>query len=101
GLLLVAIFAYLILAPVVLLLVDAVTVHFADVARSRQSLGEVTGYYLHRVLFSPISRDLFWWPLAHTAIISVGAIFIAFLVGVPIGWLLSRTDLMGKRWFST
>lgn len=101
GLLLLAVFGYLILAPVVLLLADAITVHFADVARSKQPLGELTVYYLRRVLFSPISRDLFWWPLANTAIISAAAIIIAFLVGAPIGWLLSRTDLIGKKWFST
>ena len=99
--LLLVVFGYLILAPVVLLLVDAVTVNFADLARTGQELGALTLYYLHRVLVSPISRDLFWWPLAHTAIISAGAIVIAFLVGGPIGWLLARTDLMGKRWFST
>ncbi|WP_439630745.1 ABC transporter permease [Shinella sp.] len=98
---LLVVFGYLILAPVLLLLVDAVTVHFADLARTKQDLGELTLYYLNRVLLSPISRDLFWWPLAHTAIISAAAIVIAFLVGAPIGWLLSRTDLMGKKWFST
>lgn len=98
---LLALFAYLIFAPIVLLLSDAITVHFADVARTKQPLGELTIYYLRRVLFSPISRDLFWWPLANTAIISAAAITIAFLVGAPIGWLLSRTDLIGKRWFST
>jgi iron(III) transport system permease protein len=101
ALLLLAVFGYLILAPVLLLLVDAVTVHFPDTARSGQDLGALTLYYLNRVLLSPISRDLFWWPLAHTAVISVAAIMIAFLVGGPLGWLLSRTDLMGKKWFST
>lgn len=101
GLLLLAIFVYFILAPVVLLLVDAVQVHFADVARSGQDLGELTLYYFRRVLFSPVARDLFWLPLGHTAMISVGAIIVAFAVGGPIGWLLSRTDLPGRRWFST
>lgn len=101
ALLLLAVFGYLILAPVLLLLVDAVTVHFPDIARSGQDLGALTLYYLNRVLLSPISRDLFWWPLAHTAVISVAAIVIAFLVGGPLGWLLSRTDLVGKKWFST
>lgn len=101
ALLLLVVFGYLILAPILLLLVDAVTVHFADLARTRQGLGDLTLYYLNRVLISPISRDLFWWPLAHTAIISAAAIVLAFLVGAPIGWLLSRTDLPGKTWFST
>lgn len=101
GLALVAVFAYLILAPVLLLLADAVTVHFADTARTGQQLGTFTLYYLNRVLLSPIAQDLFWWPLANTAIISAGAIAIAFLVGGPIGWLLARTDLIGKKWLST
>ncbi len=38
GVALLAVFCYLILAPVLLLLVDAVTVHFPDIARSKQDL---------------------------------------------------------------
>lgn len=101
GLALLIIFTYFILAPVFLLLGDAVQVHFADVMRSGQDLGDFTLYYLNRVIASPISLELFWRPLGNTAMISLGAIVLAFLVGGPIGWLLSRTDLPGRRWFST
>lgn len=101
GIILAVIFAYLIVAPVVLLLSDAILVQFADRARSGQEVGELTFYYLNRALFSPISSDIFWRPLWNTAIIAVGTIFIALVTGIPLAWLLSRTNLPGKKWLST
>jgi iron(III) transport system permease protein len=101
GLVLMALFAYLIAAPIVMLLSDAVLVQFADQARARQPMGDLTLYYAHRVFLSPISLQVFWRPLSHTATIAFGAIAIALTVGVPMGWLISRTDLPGKAWFST
>ncbi len=63
GIILAIAFAYLIAAPIVLLLSDAMIVQFADRARSGQQIGEVTFYYLNRAFFSAISTDVFWRPL--------------------------------------
>lgn len=101
GIVLSIVFAYLIVAPIVLLLSDAVLVQFADRARSGQQIGELTLYYINRALFSPISTDIFWRPLWNTAIIAVGSILFALATGIPLAWLLSRTNLPGKKWFST
>lgn len=98
---LLVVFAYLIAAPVLLLLGDAIKVHFADQMRTGQPLGAFTTYYLERALLSPIAQDIFWGPLLNTAAISVGTILVSLAIGAPLGWLLSRTDLPGKRWFST
>lgn len=84
-----------------LLLSDAVIVQFADRARSGQQIGELTFYYLNRAFFSAISTDVFWRPLWNTAIIAVGSIAFALVTGIPLAWLLSRTNLPGKKWFST
>lgn len=101
AILLLILFSYLIVGPVFLLLSEAFKVQFADQARTGQSAGEFTLYYFQRVMFSPISQNIFWEPLFNTATISLGAIIVALIVGIPLGWLLSRTDLPGKRWFST
>lgn len=101
GIALVVLFAYLIAAPILLLVADAFIVQFADQARAGQQMGELTLYYVERVFLSRISMDVFWRPLMHTALISVSAITIALAVGVPLGWLMSRTDLPAKKWFST
>jgi iron(III) transport system permease protein len=101
GVILMALFAYLIVAPIVMLLSDAFLVQFADQARARQPMGEPTLYYARRVFLSPIAREVFWRPLSHTATIAFGAITVALTVGIPMGWLISRTDLPGRAWFST
>lgn len=101
GVVLVVLFSYLIAAPVLLLVSDAFLVQFADQARARQPMGELTLYYVNRVFLSPISMDVFWRPLMHTAMIAFSAIAVALAVGLPLGWLISRTDMPAKKWFST
>lgn len=94
-------FAYLIAGPILLLLGDAVRVHFPDVRRAGLPEGSFTTYYLERATMSPIAQSIFWRPLMNTAQVAVGAIVVALLVGAPLGWLLSRTNLPGKSWYST
>nr|WP_248306342.1 iron ABC transporter permease [Devosia oryzisoli] len=98
---LLVVFIYLIAGPVFLLLGDAVQVQFAEQTRTGLAQGTLTTYYFERALFSPVAQDIFWVPLFNTLSVAVGAIVVALLVGAPLGWLLSRTDLPGKRWLST
>lgn len=93
--------AYLILAPVIMMLMDAFTVDFADQARASKLEGELTSYYLNRAMNSPIAKYIFWLPLMNTLFVSIVVIIATLLVGGLLGWLVSRTDLLGKRWFST
>jgi iron(III) transport system permease protein len=101
GTVLAALFAYLILAPVLLMLLDVVQVDFADQHRTGAVTGSFTWYYLQRATFSSISKYVFWIPLLNTALISVSVIVITLTLGGVLGWLVSRTDLIGRSWFST
>ncbi len=101
GIILSLLFAYFILSPVLMMLFDAITIDFADQARVGGAEGAFTGYYLQRALVSQISRYIFWTPLLNTAIVSLCVIVITLALGSLLGWLVSRTDLLGKRWFST
>lgn len=101
GAILAILFAYLILAPVFLMLLDVVQVDYADQERAGKVTGSFTLYYLARATFSNISRYVFWIPLLNTALISVFVIAITLTLGGLLGWLVSRTDLVGRRWFST
>lgn len=94
-------FAYLILSPVLLMLFDSITIDFADKSRAGGETGTLTLYYFRRVLSSRISQYIFWIPLLNTAIVSLCVIVITLTLGSILGWLVSRTDLLGKRWFST
>lgn len=101
GVLAAALFAYLIVVPIISMLSDAMRVQFGDERRIKQDVGELTWYYIDRVFLSRISHDLFWEPLVNTLSVAAGAITLSMLVGGTLAWLLSRTDMFGRRWFAT
>ncbi|MCY4140512.1 MAG: ABC transporter permease subunit, partial [Rhodobacteraceae bacterium] len=101
GALMVVLFAYLVIVPIVTLLHDAVEVQFGDARRAKSEVGTWTLYYLNRTLASPIAQILFWEPLAHTLSVATGVIVVSLSIGVPLAWLLSRSDMFGRRWFAT
>jgi iron(III) transport system permease protein len=101
GVLMVLLFAYLIAVPIITLLHDAVEVQFGDNRRAGSDVGSWTLYYLNRAMFSPVADNLFWEPLTHTLSVAAGAISISITVGGVLAWLLSRTDMAGRRWFAT
>lgn len=101
GIVLLAFFAYLIVAPVTSLLLGGVQVGFGDDGKAGAPAGSFTSYYLERVFTSPVSPIIFFEPLLNTLMVTAVSIILAMAIGVPVSWLLGRTDLPAKRWFST
>lgn len=101
GILAALLFAYLIIVPIASLLIDAGRVQFGDERRIGSDPGEWTLYYINRALFSPVASSLFWTPLYNTLSVAFGAIAISLAIGGPLAWLVSRTDMLGRRWFAT
>lgn len=101
GLILLALFAYLIIAPVASLLLSSVQVAFGDEQASGQQAGEWTGHYFERVFADAVSPIIFYEPLLNTLLVAGVSIIGALLIGLPAAWLVSRTDLLGRRWFAT
>lgn len=95
-----AVLAYLVLAPIGAMLRDAVTVQFRDQAQTGQSLGEFTLYYLERTFSSKVSSVLFWKPLTNTLTVSVLAMVLSLVMGVLVAWLVVRTNIPGRRWLA-
>lgn len=96
-----ALFAYLIVVPILSILADAATVQFGDERRTAGATGTLTSYYLYRAFGSPVAYDLFWEPLYNTLKVAFGAIAISLSVGGVLAWLIARTDVFGRRWFAT
>ena len=101
GVVLAAIFAYFIAVPVFSLLLDAFQVQFGDERRIGEITGSWTDYYINRALLSPISQSLFWQPLSHTMRVALGVIVISLSLGSVLAWLVSRSNMFGKKWFAT
>ena len=89
---------YVIFISIVL---DSVRVQFGHERRLGKDFGDLTLYYLDRAFLSPVSVDLFWRPLLNTLSVAVGAISLSLLIGTVLAWLISRTDMFGRRWFAT
>lgn len=101
GIVLALLFAYLIAAPVLAMLVDAVVVQVPDARRIGAEPGTFTLYYLERALFSRVADPVFWTPLRNTLTIAFGGVAVALTLGSLFAWLLARTDMFGRRWFAS
>ena len=101
GVLALLLFTYLIVAPIISLLVDGAVVHRADTYTTGQAEGEWTSYYLWRVFVSPQAMAVFWQPLLNTLVIALCSIVLALSIGAAVAGLLVRTNMWGRRWFST
>jgi iron(III) transport system permease protein len=95
------VFAYLIVAPVISILLQAVLVQPGDAARLHQGEGSLTLYYMVRAFASRMSGILLWSPLVHTLTIAAGTVAMSVSLGVVLAWLVNRTDLFGRGWFAT
>ncbi|SEE49933.1 iron(III) transport system permease protein [Streptomyces sp. 2131.1] len=101
GILLVIALLYLVLAPLVAVLSDSAQVQHGDEGQARQDPGSFTSYYFWRVFRSPVARILFWEPLLHTVVVALGVTVVAVVLGGSMAWLLTRTNVMGRKWLST
>src|SRR3569623_1190485 len=101
GILASVLFAYLIVVPVISMLSDAILVQIGEERRAHASVGMPTLYYLARTFNSAVSSDLFWQPLVHPLEVAAGAIILAVTIGATMAWLLSRTDMLARRWLAT
>ncbi|WP_332305039.1 ABC transporter permease [Rhizobium sp. GR12] len=101
GVLTALLFTYLIVVPIISIVLDAVRVQFGHERRLGKDVGDLTLYYLDRAFFSPVATDLFWHPLFNTLTVALGAIVLSLVIGTVLAWLISRTDMFGRRWFAT
>lgn len=101
GIVLTCIFAYLILAPITSILINAVIVQSGDSFRIGSAVGDWTDYYLLRTLFSRMSSMLLWVPFLNTLSLAITTVLGTLMLGVTLAWLVNRTDMAGRRWLAT
>ena len=93
--------AYLILVPLIEMIKTTFTLAKSDLRRVKGSTeGEFTFYYWNRLLFSDVSRNMFWIPLRNSLIVALSTSALSITMGSLIAWLMVRTDLPGKKFFS-
>jgi iron(III) transport system permease protein len=63
-------------------------------------VGQLTLFYWYRVLISSIARSVFYEPALHSLLISVGMTAFSMGIGSLLAWVVVRTNVPWKRFFS-
>lgn len=92
---------YLIVLP----LLDMLSSTFELAQRDLRSVpggvaGQFTFYYWQRMLFSGLSKNLLYVPLLNSLEIGLGVSVCSIVLGSVLAWLMVRSDLPGKKFFS-
>ena len=97
----VVLLTYLIVFP----LVDMLSTTFQLAQRDLRAVpggqaGEFTFYYWQRLLASELTMNMLLLPLRNSLVIGVGVSVGAITLGSVLAWLMVRSDLPGKGFFS-
>ena len=94
--------SYLIIVPLVEIFATTFRVVQRDVRRIPGSKpGDFTLYYWTRLLFSELSSSLLYKPLLNSLFIAFSVSIISITMGGVMAWLLVRSDIKGKKFFSS
>lgn len=98
SLVLCALLIYLVGVPLLRIARATVTWHPEDarIARGFEE-GAFTLFHWKRTFLGVVSNELVYRPFLNTVVTSAGATLLALLIGCPLAWLLTRTDLPGRR----
>lgn len=91
---------YLIVVPLVQMVLGSFQVSSLDVPRLNQEEGSFTLYYWVKLLASRFSQTLLYAPLLNSLIIGISVSVLSIGTGAVLAWLMVRTDLPCKRFFS-
>lgn len=93
-----ALLAYLVVVPLVRITWDTVTWQPEDARLARGfEEGALTDFHWKRTFAGPVSRELVYQPFLNTLVTAAGTTLLAMVIGTPLAWLLTRTDLPGRR----
>jgi len=95
------ILTYLILVPLFDMLRSTFVITVADLRRIPGSqVGELTWFFWARVFLSDVSSSLLYFPLINSIIVGLSSAALAVTFGSLMAWLMLRSDLPGKKFFS-
>jgi len=91
---------YLIVLPLLDMISTTFTMAARDARRSGQEAGSFTLFYWQRLLGSNLSTKLLLQPLRNSLLIGFFVSFFSIAIGSLLAWLIVRTDLPFKKFFS-
>lgn len=91
---------YFIVLPLLDLISTSVTLAKRDVRMAGGHAGDFTLYYWKRIFASELTKNLLIEPLFHSLVIGFFVSVFAIGIGSILAWLMVRTDLPFKKFFS-
>ena len=91
---------YLIVLPLLDMISTSFTLAQKDARLAGGTAGSFTLYYWQRLLGSALTKQMLLQPLFNSLLIGVCVSFFAILIGSVLAWLMVRTDLPFKPFFS-
>lgn len=91
---------YLIVLPLLDMISTSFTLAQRDARLAGGQPGDFTLYYWHRLLASELTTKLLVQPLMNSLLIGVCVSVCAITLGSVLAWLMVRTDLPFKKFFS-
>ena len=91
---------YLIVLPLLDMVSTTFTLAQRDARLAGGEAGDFTFYYWQRLLASPLTKKMLIQPLLNSLLIGFFVSFFAILIGSVLAWLMVRTVLPFKRFFS-
>lgn len=92
--------SYLIVLPLLDMISTTFTLAQRDARVAGGATSEFTLYYWHRLLASEMTKQLLLQPLLNSLLIGVCVSVLAILIGSVLAWLMVRSDLPFKKFFS-
>lgn len=89
--------------PFITLLVDTAIVHVSEIQFSELqglAIGSFTTFHWARLFASDMSSILLWKPLLNSVLMSLLSSVIAIVYGGVVAFLITRTDIKGKKFIS-
>ncbi|WP_245537746.1 ABC transporter permease [Sediminispirochaeta smaragdinae] len=91
---------YLVVIPLWEILSNTFQLQFRDAMKTGLSEGSFTLRYWIQTFASTISKAMFYKPLVNSLLISLNVSVFGILIGGILAWLVTRTDLPLKNFFS-
>jgi len=91
---------FLIALPLWEIFTKSFQLQYRDALKTRAKEGAFSLQYWKTVFASNISKAMFYEPLANSLLTSLCVSFVGILIGGVLAWLVTRTDLPMKKFFS-
>jgi iron(III) transport system permease protein len=94
--------SYLIVIPLIDMVITTFELALREARRigMPRAAGTFTLYYWSRLLASGVSGSLMYKPLLNSFVMALSVSALSILIGSGIAWLMVRSDLPGKKFFS-